>query len=334
MQQKQHVYYYNDIDPYCCALLRERIATGALPQGVVDERDIRLVQSTELMAFRHIHLFAGLGGFPLGLSWVNFPAHLRIITGGFPCQDISHAGRRTGIDGARSGLWREMCRLICEVRPQYVIVENVAALLVRGIDRVLADLAACGYDAEWQVLPAAAFGAPHRRERVFLVAYPNGQRWDGRGDLEQERQLPRVQEGQDQPESFGQETQFHPLAGGQAQVADANGPRLPGGWKPGCVPAPEEGICTPGVFERGSEIWATRAIRADCWAVEPDVGRVVDGLPYRVDRIKALGNAIVPQIVAYVGRCIMAHEQQCRRRRLSVPGEGLHGPGGGDALLF
>jgi len=105
-----------------------------------------------------------------------------VITGGFPCQDMSVAGRRAGIaDGTRSGLWSEIVRLIGELRPRYVIVENVANLLAgpserRGgwFGRVLGDLAECGYDAEWENIPASAVGAPHRRERVWLVAYPSG----------------------------------------------------------------------------------------------------------------------------------------------------------------
>jgi len=103
-----------------------------------------------------------------------------VITGGFPCQDISVAGRRAGLgEGTRSGLWSEIVRLIGELRPQYVIVENVANLLggpneKRGgwFGRILGDLAECGYDAEWENIPAAALGAPHRRERVWIVAYP------------------------------------------------------------------------------------------------------------------------------------------------------------------
>lgn len=103
---------------------------------------------------------------------------VNVLAGGFPCQDISSAGRRKGIDGERSGLWGEYVRLIRTLRPNYVIVENVAALLhrERGFHRVLSDLAESGYDAQWDVLSAAAFGAPHIRERVFIVAYPSGVR--------------------------------------------------------------------------------------------------------------------------------------------------------------
>jgi DNA (cytosine-5)-methyltransferase 1 len=103
-------------------------------------------------------------------------APVDVICGGFPCQDISPAGSRVGIDGARSGLWREFARIIGELRPRYVVVENSADLLLRGMGRVCGDLAALGYDAEWDVVSACALGAPHTRERVFVVAYPSGER--------------------------------------------------------------------------------------------------------------------------------------------------------------
>ena len=114
-----------------------------------------------------------------GLRGADLPP-VDVLCGGFPCQDVSSAGGRAGIkQGTRSGLWYEYARLIGEVRPRYVIIENVRGLLSCGIESVLQDLAALGYDAEWEVLPAAALGAPHHRERVFIVAYPHGRLPDG-----------------------------------------------------------------------------------------------------------------------------------------------------------
>jgi DNA (cytosine-5)-methyltransferase 1 len=155
-------------------------------------------------------LFSGAGLCDLGLSWAGLhhqwfceidpfcrgilarhwpdtPVHqdvtslrgadvppIDILCGGFPCQDVSSAGKRGGITtGTRSGLWYEFARIIGETRPKYVIIENVRGLLSLGIETVLQDLAGLGYDAEWEVLPAAACGAPHHRERVFVVAYPD-----------------------------------------------------------------------------------------------------------------------------------------------------------------
>lgn len=153
-------------------------------------------------------LFAGVGGFDLGFDeagmkckwqveldeyrrkilnqrWPNAtqwddirtfqPTHVDVVCGGFPCQDISNAGKREGIGGERSGLWSEYARIIRTIRPRFVVIENVSALLVRGFERVLGDLAALGYDAEWECIPASAFGAYHERERVFVVAYCQGE---------------------------------------------------------------------------------------------------------------------------------------------------------------
>ena len=174
---------------------------------------------------RVLSLFAGIGGFDLGLErtggfetvafceiepfcqkvlakhWPGVPIYddvrtltaerlaadgiaVDVICGGFPCQDLSVAGRQAGIaDGTRSGLWSEIVRLACDLRPQFIIVENVANLLVgpserRGgwFGRVLGDLAELGYDAEWENIPAATVGAPHRRERIWIVAYPPQER--------------------------------------------------------------------------------------------------------------------------------------------------------------
>jgi len=131
-----------------------------------------------------------------------------IICGGFPCQDISNAGKRIGIGGARSGLWSEFARIVRDLRPRVVFVENVAALVARGIDVVLGDLAACGFDAEWGMFRASDVGAPHRRERVFILAYA------GRVGLEWLQSL---------AESWGGDSAA-PGGGGEA-VSDADGSR-------------------------------------------------------------------------------------------------------------
>lgn len=112
-----------------------------------------------------------------------------VICGGFPCQDISSSGNKVGINGKRSGLWFEFLRCVSSLRPNYVVVENVAALLIRGLDAVLGSLAEVGYDAEWHCLPAAVFGSPQRRDRVFIVAYPHswrlegGKKWHSQGQI-------------------------------------------------------------------------------------------------------------------------------------------------------
>lgn len=104
-----------------------------------------------------------------GIDWSGVEP-VDLIAGGFPCQDISSAGRGAGIEGAHSGLWAEYERAIRAVRPRYVLVENVAALLARGLGRVLGDLAGIGYDADWDCIAAATLGAPHARNRVWIIA--------------------------------------------------------------------------------------------------------------------------------------------------------------------
>ena len=256
-------------------------------------------------------LFAGIGGFSLGLEragmtckwqveidpyatavlkkhWPEVPRHedvrtfppegdysVDLICGGFPCQDISVAGKGAGLAGARSGLWYEFARVIGVIRPRYVIVENVAALLTRGMDAVLGTLSTLGYDAEWHVVPASAVGAPHRRERVWIVAYANDQ---GQPDV------PFHDEpGRGVPEPAG------------GHVADAEGVS---GWAGLCEGGPQQDR-----HQSGDGCW---------WESEPDVGRVAHGVPSRVDRLRCLGNAVVPQVVEVIGRAIIAHEERNR----------------------
>jgi DNA (cytosine-5)-methyltransferase 1 len=178
-------------------------------------------------------LFAGIGGMDLGLEragmrcawqveidpyarrvlekhWPSVRRHddvrtfppkgdwsVDLIAGGFPCQDISNAGKRMGMAGEQSGLWREFARIVRVLRPRYVLVENVAALLGRGMGEVLGDMAKSGRDVEWDCLPAAAFGAAHERDRVFLIAYPQPKRGvenvrHGFGFRPRSRELPRL----------------------------------------------------------------------------------------------------------------------------------------------
>ena len=195
-----------------------------------------------------------------------------VICGGWPCQDLSVAGKGAGLAGERSGLWSHFARIVGDVRPKYAVMENVAALLGRGIERVLGDLAALGYDAEWHCIPASAVGAPHRRDRVWIVAYPNDR-----------RQLQPQGRECDQRRWFGN---------GGADVADADQPRLEARLRSAISQTQDGTTQRPDSVHR----W---------WLSEPDVGRVAHGVPARVDRLRALGNAVVPQIPEIIGRAIL-----------------------------
>jgi len=213
-----------------------------------------------------------------------------VITGGFPCQDISTAGKQAGIgEGTRSGLWSEIVRLTRELSPRYVIVENVANLLSgpsekRGgwFGRVLGDLAECGYDAEWENIPASTLGACHRRERVWIVGYPGEARPKQHAALAVNNEL-ELRDGIfgengliANPECFGQSGQRR----AERQVNSAPCQN----WK------------------------ANNPINAIRWPVEPPVCRTNDGVSNGMDRIAALGNTVVPQIPEMIGRAILEAE--------------------------
>ena len=172
-----------------------------------------------------------------------------VICGGFPCQDISYAGLGAGLDGERSGLFFEAIRLVCELRPRIVVLENVAALLTRGLDRVLGTLAENGFDAEWHWIPAERLNAPHNRDRVYVVAHSIGQRWEARWiqDRKPHKAWPKTPMGQ----------RFRMVR-------------------------PEN--------ERQTI---------------SDIVRMDDGVPARVDRLRGLGNAVVPQVAEWIGRRIV-----------------------------
>lgn len=195
-----------------------------------------------------------------------------VICGGFPCQDISQAGTRQGLAGKRSGLWFEFARLIGEVRPAVVIIENVPALRRRGLDEVLRLLASIRYDAEWHCVPASAFGAPDVRDRLWVIAYPQHPDADSLGpysaDLHQRR---------------GSQ-----LFDGQERIA---GPILQ------TIPGRREGVGSgPGRN----------------WHPEPRIRRVVDRTPAAVDRTRAIGNAVKPRMAEIIGLAILAARQPAR----------------------
>jgi len=258
--------------------------------------------------------------------------HVDVVTGGFPCQDISVAGKGDGLDGERSGLWSEMARIIGEVQPRFAFVENSPMLTSRGLDRVLGDLSTLGYDAEWGVVGADDAGAPHRRERIWILAYARGERLEqpqaeqtaeGRltiaggccqhpiGQLADPDVCGRLYgQAEEQPAAGGVHAQREPEPSGE-DVADAPsiGQQGSGEYVGPCYPTP----C--GDWEAGRAFDGGEG-NAGWWKSEPGLGGMVDeladrldihgtpepgsvarvatGIPKRADRLKAIGNGQVP----------------------------------------
>ena len=269
-------------------------------------------------------LFSGIGGLDLGLEraghrvlwqvesnafcrrilaqhWPDVPCYsdvkkltgtnlepVDLLCGGFPCQPVSQAGQRKGTDDDR-WLWPHFARLLGVLRPSYALLENVPGLLTanggHAFGAILADLADCGYDAEWDCLPAAALGAPHLRYRIFLLAVLADADRPGRQE----------QRG---AEPVG--PQFRSAERGGETLADADHQRCVGGRQP-----EQRGEQGPRWREPDGSLSDGRFFDAQIggqWTVEPSVGRVAHGVSQRVDRLKALGNAVVPQVAEWIGR--------------------------------
>lgn len=252
-------------------------------------------------------LFSGIGGFDLGLERAGFtitwqveidPYCQRVLAkhwphvtrygdittmdwatvqpvdllcGGFPCQDLSFAGKRAGIDGARSGLWSEYVRAIRHLRPRYVLVENVPGLLSNAyMGRVLGDLASCGYDAEWDCIPASAVGAPHRRDRVWIVAYPS-QCYEPNSHARANGKLEETESG-------------------RSKIMEFRGRTLQKSLPEWDEPSPYVRVSRlPGMDDGLSRKLDTEMIK---------------------QRIHGLGNAIVPQIAEALGRMILEADRK------------------------
>lgn len=200
-----------------------------------------------------------------------------VVSGGFPCQDISAAGNGAGIDGERSGLWREMARIVSEVRPKYVFVENSPLLVGRGLAMVLGDLAELGYDAQWLRLSASDCGAPHQRDRLWLVAHAKCVQ----GQQRCESELLGRWEGQAEQAGVGSSC---------SHMADSG--RID---EQGQLPGQPDAQVWSGSQQRSTGPCSHGFGR---WPAEPGLGRVANGMANRVDRLKALGNGQVPRVAA------------------------------------
>ena len=212
-----------EIDPYCRAVLRKHWP------------DVPCYEDVRLLTAQRMHADGIVAD---------------VICGGFPCQDVSFAGSGLALDGERSGLWSEMFRLIREVRPRYAIIENVAALAVRGLGQILRDLASIRFDAEWDTVSACSLGAPHMRRRMFIVAYPDGINGWSRLRNSDARKVGTLQA-------------IDGLARARTRF--------------------RERLANPSALYRGA-----------------------DGLAFGMERNRAIGNSVFPQIPEIIGRAIMS----------------------------
>lgn len=307
------------------------------------------------MTLRMIDTFSGIGGFSLAARWlggietVQFverepycqtilrkhwpdvpihgdictfqpqPGSADIICGGFPCQDISTAGKQAGIkEGTRSGLFYELMRVIRLVGPRFVVLENVAAITHRGLDIVLGELAEAGFDAEWACIPASAVGACHRRDRWWCVAYAQGQQRHDGGSADPAEQArtaaePGDGDGADAADPIGLCGERRGAPGDVAGAAgegegEGDQRQRDGDAANDCsaTAAHPHGERrgqqhTPSLAAReGQPAWpdAPRRLSTDWtgYASQPVIRQGDDGFPGRVDRLRALGNAVVPQV--------------------------------------
>lgn len=290
-----------------------------------------------------LDLFSGIGGFSLGLEragmttvafceieeyprkvlakhWPHVPIYkdvrelnatrlaadgitgIELICGGFPCQPFSVAGKQLGAEDDRH-LWPEYFRLIQELRPTWVIGENVIGLVSLGLDSVLDDLESIGYSTRTFDIPACGVGAPHERRRLWIVAYSNGFRRSTRGDHWEKRSIQNNGEWNDSEIQSEGEQRLDWISSISQDVADSTEQRQQGS---------RESIqrCGTAANGEGQADHAESMRISDQWSIEPNVGRVANGVPARAHRLKAIGNAVVPQIPEIIGRAIMEIENE------------------------
>jgi DNA (cytosine-5)-methyltransferase 1 len=225
---------------------------------------------------------------------------VNVVSGGFPCQDISAAGKGAGIEGSRSGMWQHMARIIGEVLPQFVFVENSPLLVSRGLGLVLSDLAKMGYDARWGVVGAHNAGAPHKRDRIWIVAHANTNLQSRSSEPRQQLERPSQSGGSGESNvvpwkdvadalryrSTTRATNPTEWQERNAGESDNSGENVDNAVCGRCEP-PQEQICAG---RNCTEL-------PSWWSTEPDVGRVAHGVAARVDRLRCIGNGQVSAVV-------------------------------------
>ena len=287
---------------------------------------------------RVLDLFSGIGGFSLGLERAgmktvqfvendpycqkvlakNFPGipihgdiktfnygtSVELISGGFPCQPYSHAGEQRGKEDDRH-LWEEYFRIIQSVRSRWVVGENVSGIINMELDQVLSDLASENYSCQSLVIPACAVNAPHRRDRVWIIARRNAMgnsEYNGLSTAKESRSPSSISNNSSQGENKTFQSKGTSGRSNIKNVAHANKERIQGRKETG-------NLESEGTQRNQFSLRCSQRRIGKNWSIEPELGRVANGIPSRVDRIKSLGNAVVPQIVEIIGRAIMEIEE-------------------------
>jgi len=264
---------YCEIDAYATGVLLSRMCSGELPRAPIWD-DVKTLHGRMLPS-------------------------VDIICGGFPCQDISVAGLGKGLEGERSGLFFEILRLVDETRPKFIFLENVSAIITRGLSTVTAEITKRGYDCRWITLSAQEVGALHKRERWWMLAHSNGSRkLQSKGNEQNIRGRPSDL-CKEVPNSDSEALRKQSITleqcknktiirnnGKKEFMADTKSKRLEG--------LRDQGGNDKEFRNEGFAKLTNSCMSSNWWAVEPDVGRVANGIPNRVDRIKGLGNSVVP----------------------------------------
>jgi len=298
---KFDAHYFSDVDPWAVELYQKRFP-DAIPLGDIRGIDGKALADTASERPQGHGCKYGLQEGGRKMQTGGGCSSDWLITGGFPCQDISYAGAGAGLAGERSGLFYEAARIIGELGPRLVILENVRALLTRGIGDVLGTLSDLGYDCEWEIIRASDVGAPHRRERVWIVAYPKSDR-DPQQQSAHRGTHPTGEEGAVIPDKLvrdvpdtGSKRRAAGLPTATAGQEGLTGKPVNGGHQQRGWPGPGEGPTQPGLggCPDGLFPWM------DGW--EQGLPRLATGVPQRVNRLRGDGNAIVPEIAELIFR--------------------------------
>ncbi|MBX3713045.1 MAG: DNA cytosine methyltransferase [Lysobacter sp.] len=330
--------FYNEIEPYLCAWLNNQIAAGLVPPGRIDGRDIRELDPNDLAGYRQVHLFAGVGGWAYAARLAGWPDDAELWTASCPCQPFSVAGKRTGTDDPRH-LWPDVFRLVRARRPAVLVGEQVAAAVGRHwLDRVFDDLETLDYACRAIIVPACAVNAPHRRDRLWFVAHTDDARLQGLvGDVAGATPRWRVPHGLPaeadirdgacavgDPDGVGRQGDPHPAGrapGGRARPLAGSGRA-----DDGAVADTDESGASEERLQRRGKFGGTGGDSADRdvdaggvwddhgWIVGYDgrlrrvprsgIRLLAHGIPARIPRLRAAGNAIVPQLAAQVLRAL------------------------------